>query len=85
MGVFSGHYTSGFEVAGWGYGYTRPSRAWIGIDRILATAGSRFRWCEVGPRVGSDHRPMMAEVVLDVGGDRRAVGVPGASEAQQRP
>ncbi|MDB5349967.1 MAG: metal-dependent hydrolase [Planctomycetota bacterium] len=58
-------FPSGFEEVGWGYGYTRPSRAsWIGIDRILASKGSRFSRCRVGPRVGSDHRPILAEVIL---------------------
>src|SRR5206468_600369 len=65
MGIIRDHFTSGFEASGWGYGYTRPSRfTWAGIDRILATPGSRFSWCRVGPRVGSDHRPILAEVVL---------------------
>ena len=59
------HYTSGFETVGWGYGYTRPSRlSWAGIDRILASVDCRFVRSQVGPLVGSDHRPITAELVV---------------------
>ncbi len=58
-------YASGFEAVGWGYGYTRPATVpWIGIDRILAGPEFRFVSCRVGPSFGSDHRSMIAEVVL---------------------
>jgi vancomycin resistance protein VanJ len=65
MGLFREHYTSGFEEVGWGYGYTRPSRvSWIGIDRVLASRDLTFLSSRVGPRVGSDHRPIDAEIVV---------------------
>jgi endonuclease/exonuclease/phosphatase family metal-dependent hydrolase len=55
----------GFESAGLGYPYTRPaSWPWIGIDYVLATPEWAFRSCWVGPDLGSDHRPVVAEVVL---------------------
>ena len=65
MGQIRDRYTSGFEAAGWGYGYTRPSRlCWIGIDRVLASPECTFVASRVGPRVGSDHRPIDAEVIV---------------------
>jgi vancomycin resistance protein VanJ len=55
----------GFEEAGWGFGYTRPSRfPWFRIDHILATPQWRITRCWVGPDFGSDHLPLLAEVVL---------------------
>jgi vancomycin resistance protein VanJ len=55
----------GFEQAGWGYGYTWPSRCpWVRIDHILASPEWAFAGCWVGPDVGSDHLPVIAEVVL---------------------
>jgi endonuclease/exonuclease/phosphatase (EEP) superfamily protein YafD len=58
-------FASGFEEVGWGYGYTRPSRlAWVGIDRVLASRDCRFVSSRVGPLVGSDHRPIDAEVAV---------------------
>ena len=54
-----------FEDAGWGYGYTRPSRyPWFRIDHILASPEWVFTHCRVGPDVGSDHLPLIAEAVL---------------------
>ncbi len=55
----------GFTDAGLGYDYTRPANfPWVGIDHILATPEWAFTRCRVGPDVGSDHLPMIAEVVL---------------------
>jgi endonuclease/exonuclease/phosphatase (EEP) superfamily protein YafD len=54
-----------FGEAGWGYGYTRPSGIpWAGIDHILGGPEWTFTHCWVGPDVGSDHLPLLAEVVL---------------------
>lgn len=50
-----------FEAAGWGYGATR---AWARIDHILGDASWRFDACRVGPDLGSDHRPVIAEATL---------------------
>lgn len=58
-------YNFGFDQTGWGCGYTRPSSfPWIRIDHILATPRVHFVWCRVGPDVGSDHLPLLAEVVV---------------------
>jgi endonuclease/exonuclease/phosphatase (EEP) superfamily protein YafD len=54
-----------FEDAGWGYGYTRPSRyPWFRIDHILASPEWVFTRSWVGPDVGSDHLPLIAEALL---------------------
>lgn len=55
-------YTDAFSVAGLGFGHTWFSR-WHGlrIDHVLAGPGWRCRRCFVGPDVGSDHRPIIAD------------------------
>jgi hypothetical protein len=54
-----------FERAGWGYGYTCPCpRPWVRIDQILAGPEWAVSRCWVGPDLGSDHRPVLAEVAL---------------------
>jgi endonuclease/exonuclease/phosphatase (EEP) superfamily protein YafD len=61
-------YTNAFSVAGWGLGHTRYCR-WHGvrIDHILTGPESQVDRCWVGPDVGSDHRPLIADLVLMVG------------------
>jgi vancomycin resistance protein VanJ len=54
-----------FEDAGWGYGYTRPSAApWFRIDHVVTSPEWRVARCRVGPDFGSDHLPLIAELVL---------------------
>jgi vancomycin resistance protein VanJ len=54
-----------FDAAGWGFGYTRPtSFPWVRIDHIMGTPEFTFTRCWVGPDLGSDHLPLLAEVVL---------------------
>jgi endonuclease/exonuclease/phosphatase (EEP) superfamily protein YafD len=54
-----------YEDAGWGYGFTRPTRhPWVRIDHLLASPEWAFTRCRVGPDLGSDHLPLIAEVVL---------------------
>jgi endonuclease/exonuclease/phosphatase (EEP) superfamily protein YafD len=66
-------FRSAFESAGRGYGYTRPvSFPWIRIDHLLASPHWRFIRCWVGPDVGSDHLPLIADVVLEHPGDSAA-------------
>lgn len=61
-------YSFAFERAGWGYGYTRPTELpWTRIDHLLAGPGWEFTRCRVGPDLGSDHLPVIAEVVLTRG------------------
>lgn len=60
-------YTDAFPVAGRGYGYTfgyTSSGWWYGIriDHILAGDGWRVERAWVGPHVGADHRPVIAEL-----------------------
>ena len=63
--LVAGRLRLGFEDAGWGYGYTRPGRLpWIRIDHLLATPDWAFDRCWVGPDLGSDHRPLIADVLL---------------------
>ena len=54
-----------FERAGWGYGYTRPTNLpWIRIDHLMADSRWAVTRCWIGPDLGSDHLPVIAEVVL---------------------
>lgn len=54
-----------YEDAGWGYGFTRPStHPWIRIDHLLASPEWAFTRCRIGPDLGSDHLPLIAEAVL---------------------
>jgi endonuclease/exonuclease/phosphatase (EEP) superfamily protein YafD len=56
-------YTNAFSATGLGFGYTKFTR-WHGIriDHILAGPGWRCRRCWVGPDIGSDHRPVVADL-----------------------
>jgi endonuclease/exonuclease/phosphatase (EEP) superfamily protein YafD len=57
-------YTDAFGTAGFGIGYTWFSRYHgLRIDHILAGRDWRCLDCRVGPDVGSDHRPLIAEWV----------------------
>lgn len=55
--------TNAFSTAGWGYGRTKFTR-WHGvrIDHILAGSGWRCVRCWIGPHIGSDHRPVIADL-----------------------
>jgi endonuclease/exonuclease/phosphatase (EEP) superfamily protein YafD len=54
-----------FDEVGWGFGYTKPTRLpWIRIDHILSGPEWSFTRCWVGPDLGSDHLPLLAEVTL---------------------
>jgi vancomycin resistance protein VanJ len=54
-----------FSMAGWGWGATKVTRYHgVRIDHILGSRQWRFVRCNVGPDVGSDHRPVVAEMVL---------------------
>jgi endonuclease/exonuclease/phosphatase family metal-dependent hydrolase len=58
-------YQSSFEEAGLGYGYTRPTNLpWMRMDQVLASPDWFVARCWVGPNVGSDHLPLIAELVL---------------------
>ena len=72
-----GDLTNAFDSVGRGYGITqRVSVKGFGfgarIDHVLTGAGLVPRVCEVGPDVGSDHLPVIADV--DFGGKGRREG-----------
>lgn len=58
--------TDAFASAGWGWGTTKQTR-WFGtrIDYILPDASWRVTGSRVGPDLGSDHRPVVAELELN--------------------
>jgi vancomycin resistance protein VanJ len=57
-------HTNAFSVAGFGWGLTQftTHRTAVRIDHILAGPGWRVRRCWVGPFVGSEHRPVIADL-----------------------
>ncbi len=61
----SGQFQSAFDVAGLGWGYTRPSSfPWVRIDHILASPTWTVTSCWVGPSFGSDHKSLIADASL---------------------
>ena len=62
--IFREHWTQfsdGFENAGLGFGYTKFTSWWgARIDHVLYDSAWRAVRAEVGPDLGSDHRPMIA-------------------------
>ena len=55
-----------FSTVGWGLGFTKTSQvgAWSygsRIDHVLSTPGWRPLRCWIGPDIGSDHMPLVAE------------------------
>jgi endonuclease/exonuclease/phosphatase (EEP) superfamily protein YafD len=64
MAALRSSFLFAFEEAGLGFGYTRPSKyPWIRIDHILAGDEWVISRCSVGPDLGSDHLPLLAEVL----------------------
>ncbi|MFT3883492.1 MAG: endonuclease/exonuclease/phosphatase family protein [Gemmatales bacterium] len=61
-------YQDAFAQAGWGWGYTKWTR-WYGmrIDHILFEKGWAATRCWVGKDVGSDHLPLVADIVFTGG------------------
>jgi vancomycin resistance protein VanJ len=65
MAALRSSFRFAFEEAGWGYGYTRPSRPpWMRIDHVLAGPEWYVTKCRVGPDFASDHLPLLAELLL---------------------
>lgn len=60
-----GAWADAFGTCGWGFGRTKWT-SWFGarIDHVLANDQWRFARCWVGPDVGSDHLPLIADVYL---------------------
>jgi endonuclease/exonuclease/phosphatase family metal-dependent hydrolase len=64
-----GNFSNAFSETGFGYGYTehaaiRGITTAVRIDHILTGNGLMPRVCKVGPDVGSDHLPLIADVAL---------------------
>ncbi len=63
--IFQRHWSGlndAFAAAGWGWGLTKQTHWFdVRIDHILAGSKWRCRSCWVGPDVGSDHLPVIAE------------------------
>jgi vancomycin resistance protein VanJ len=56
-------FNNAFSQAGWGLGHTFfTRRIGIRIDHVLASPGWRVGDCRVGPDIGSDHRPVIADL-----------------------
>lgn len=64
-----GNYANAFSKAGFGYGWTERSMVRgvpiaVRIDHVLTNGGLVAHVCTVGPDVGSDHLPLMADIEL---------------------
>ncbi len=58
-------FANAFSSAGNGFGHTKFGRRFrIRIDHVLSNEHWRCRRCWVGPDVGSDHRPVLADFEL---------------------
>jgi len=56
-------YSNAFSEAGLGWGYTyHMNRAALRIDHVLAGPGWRCHDCWIGPDVGSEHLPVIADM-----------------------
>jgi len=65
MAALRNYFRFAFDEAGWGYGYTRPAGyPWVRIDHLLSSPEWTVTRCRVGPDLGSDHLPVIAEFVL---------------------
>ncbi len=64
-----GGFRNAFSQAGAGFGWTRDN-GWIQvrIDHVLSRGAWKPVRAWVGPGVGSDHRPVIAELVREDGG-----------------
>ena len=61
---YFGDYDDGFRSAGWGFGYTFPSKyPWLRLDRVLVSRELEFRSFEVGCEKLSDHRCVVSEIL----------------------
>ena len=70
---YFGDCTNAFSAIGTGFGWTRVLRRFSArIDHVLACGGWRPLHIEVGPAIGSDHRP----VIVDLARIRRPEGSP---------
>lgn len=55
-----------FSDTGYGYGNTKWTRGWgVRIDHVFTGRQIRATSCEVGPDLGSDHLPLIVDLVVD--------------------
>jgi len=60
------HYNNAFDKAGFGFGFTKYTRILsIRIDHILTDENFSVLEAKIGSDVGSDHRPILATLVLN--------------------
>jgi len=64
-------YRNAFTMTGFGYGWTERAEISgvplaVRIDHILTDTGLIPKMCQVGPDIGSDHLPVIADVVRTV-------------------
>jgi len=60
-----GDFRNAFGRAGWGTGYTKHTRRWgVRIDHVLTSDDIGTHAAMVGRDVGSDHLPLIADLVL---------------------
>lgn len=64
-----GGYANAFDEVGSGYGHTERARIGgipigVRIDHVLTGAGVVPQLCEVGPDIGSDHLPVIADLAI---------------------
>lgn len=70
-GRYWGDFRNAFGRAGWGTGYTKHTRHWgVRIDHILTSSDIGTRTAFVGRPVGSDHLPLIADLLLPVPAQR---------------
>lgn len=57
-------FRNAFSCLGQGFGHTKRTRAWgARIDHVLATSHWAFAEAWVGSEIGSDHRPLIADLM----------------------
>lgn len=69
--VWGKEYVNAFSWAGLGYGWTvqggpRKLKIGVRVDHVLVRNGLGVLLCETGPDVGSDHRPLVADIAVRV-------------------
>jgi vancomycin resistance protein VanJ len=72
-------YANAFSTAGFGLGHTKLSTIrgmsyGLRIDHILLGAGLKCGRCWVGPDIGSDHLPLVADLHWDAAASQRVPG-----------
>jgi len=81
-------YSNAFSLSGFGFGYTMwptvHGAQFTRIDHVLSGPGWRPRRCWVGPDVGSDHRPLIADLCWEGSADEVPAADQGVGAEQVR-